>query len=569
MHRGWWRLVIGPLGILWSLAIGYWLADAAAAVPTLDHLFPVAVQVGTTNAITAIGKLDPWPPKVWVDAPGIVFKPETNSGKFLLEVATDARLGPHLIRVFNEQGSSGPRFLIVTREPQLAEVEPNDDFKKPQAVEHFPASLNGRLEKSGDVDSFAIDLEAGQTLVASLEAFTLASPVDAVLRVVDARGVQVAFNHDSGTFDPFLAWTAKAPGRYVVQVFGFAYPAESDVKFTGNNKCVYRLHLSRGPYLRHTLPLGVQRGAQTQLRIAGWNLRQHEDVTFEGSDLPGNGTQAALRLPGVDNVLSVSVGDGPELMEREPNDGASESNRLDVPSAITGRIEKSGDEDRFRFAAAKDEKYLLDVQSASLGFPMDPWLRVENPKGAEMAKNDDSAGNDPKLEWTAPEDGTFVAAVGNVLHRGGTDYLYRLSVRRAVPSLKINVAETAFSVAPGKTNELKVTVKRLHGFKAKLTVSSKDLPVGLTQESVDVPDKGDEIALKLVASPEARPFSGPIQIVAAETESGIEHRATASLTSSTENNGVPGGFTRLVIETTDQIWLTVLPIPEVKAEKPK
>src|SRR4029453_10666821 len=101
-------------------------------------------------------------------------------------------------------------------------------------VEHLPASLNGRLDKSGDVDSFGIALEAGQTIVASVEAFTLASPVDAVLRLVDFRGVQVAFNHDDGrTLDPFLAWTAKSAGTYILQVFGFAYPATSDVKFTG------------------------------------------------------------------------------------------------------------------------------------------------------------------------------------------------------------------------------------------------------------------------------------------------------------------------------------------------
>src|SRR6266487_2808287 len=221
-------------------------ASAFAAVPTLDHLFPVAVQAGTTNSVTAIGKFDPWPAKVWMDAPGVVFKPETNSGNFTVEVAADAPVGPHLIRMFNEQGASALRFLIVTRDPQLAEREPNDDFSNPQSIERFPASLNGRLEKSGDVDSFAVPLEAGQTLIASVEAFTLAS-------LVDAPGVQVAWNHDGRTLDPFLAWTAKSAGTYVLQVFGFAYPAESAVKFTGSDKCVYRLQLSRGPYLRYTL----------------------------------------------------------------------------------------------------------------------------------------------------------------------------------------------------------------------------------------------------------------------------------------------------------------------------
>jgi hypothetical protein len=549
------------------LVIGHWSFDADAAAPTLDHLFPIAVQAGTTNTITAIGKFEPWPPKVWVDASGIVFKPETNSGKFSVEITADAPVGPHIIRAYNERGSSGPRFLIVTSDPQLAEAEPNDDFKKPQFVEHLPASLNGRLEKSGDVDSFGVELAAGQTLVASVEAFTLASPVDAVLRVVDARGVQVAFNHDGSSLDPFLAWTAKSAGSYVVQVFGFAYPAESEVKFTGNNKCVYRLHLSRGPWLRHTLPLGVQRGTRTSLRLAGWNMGPQGEVTHDGSTLPANVTHATLRLPGFDNSLLLPIGDGPELIEQEPNDAAAETHRLEVPFAITGCIEKTGDEDQFSFAAAKDEKFLIEVQSASLGFPLDAWLKVENSEGKELAKSDDSAGADPRLEWTATEDGAFVAAIGNVLHRGGADYFYRLNVGRAVPSVKVNTSETAFTIAPGKTNELKFTVKRLHGFKAKLTVSAKSLPKGLTAEPAEVPEKGGEVTLKLVASSEAGPFTGPIQIVATEMESGSEHRATADLTSSSVNNGVPGGFTKLVIESTDQIWLTVPPVAEPEVKK--
>src|SRR5206468_10122271 len=106
-----------------------------------------------------------------------------------------------------------------------------------------------------------------------LEAYVLGSPVDAVLRLVDARGVQVALNHDDGrTLDPFLAFTAKAAGPYVLQVFGFVFPADSSVRFTGNSRCVYRLHLSRGPYARYCLPLGAPQGERSTLRLVGWNF---------------------------------------------------------------------------------------------------------------------------------------------------------------------------------------------------------------------------------------------------------------------------------------------------------
>src|ERR1041385_3245464 len=130
-----------PWELLLGLTIGGSSLHLHAGAPSLDHFYPVAVQVGSTNSVTVIGKFDPWPPRVWVDANGIVFNAETNSGKFTVEIATNAPVGPHLVRVFNEQGPSGPRFLIVPREPQSSEQEPNDDFRKPQTLEALPVSL--------------------------------------------------------------------------------------------------------------------------------------------------------------------------------------------------------------------------------------------------------------------------------------------------------------------------------------------------------------------------------------------------------------------------------------------
>jgi hypothetical protein len=556
------------LALLLSFELCAWNFAMRAATPTLDHLYPIAMQAGSTNPITAIGKFDPWPPKVWVDAEGIVFNAETNNGKFTVEIAANAPVGPHLIRVFNEQGASALRYLIVTREPQAAEQEPNDDFKKPQALEHLPVSLNGRLDKSGDVDSFAVTLEAGQTLIASLEAYTLASPMDAVLRLVDSRGVQLAQNDDNGcTLDPLLAWTANSAGTYALQVFGFAYPAISDVRFTGGNACVYRLHLSRGRCLRYVLPLGLQRGVRTKLRLFGWNMGSSlgQEFEFDGMGLQAETRQVTLAIPEFENSLTLPVGEGPELIEREPNNSQEEATPVDVPSAVTGCIDKEGDEDRFMFSASKGDKLMFEVQSASLGFPLDPWLKVEDAKGKELAKQDDKVNADPVLEWTAPEDGSFSAVVGNVLHRGGSDYLYRLSVSRAVPGLKAVAAVNAIAIEPGQTNDVKITITRLHGFQPELTLSINGLPEGLKAESVNVPEKSGESVLKLVASADAKPFSGAIQIAATEQESGMDHRVVSELISSTVDNGVPQGFRRLVIASTDRLWLTVLP-PAAKQE---
>jgi hypothetical protein len=457
--------------------------DLTAAPPVLDQIFPAAIQVGISNSVTAVGTFDPWPPQVWTDTPGLTLIATTNHGIFRVESTADTPLGPHLIRLFNSEGASAVRFLILAQERQVAEMEPNDSFAHPQPIDVLPATINGRLEKSGDVDSYAVDLKAGQTLIASVEAYTLQSPIDAALFLLDARGIRMAQNHDDGrTLDPALIWTAQADGRYIVQVFGFDYPAGSDVRFAGNARCIYRLHLSNGPHLSHTLPLGVGRGTDTTLRLSGWNLpaSMPQDYHLGRVEFPSDKTEVVIRSPGFDGSLRLPIGMGPEILEREPNNLRTHANPLEIPSAVTGTIGEAGDVDYYSFSAKEGELLLFDVQSASFGFPLDPWLKIEDANGKELVRMDDGSSADPSLEWKSPSGTHFFAVVGGLLHRGGPEYLYRLSVTRPEPTVKTSVAEDAFSVTAGKTNELKLSVTRKYGHGALLKAVVKGLPTGVT-----------------------------------------------------------------------------------------
>jgi hypothetical protein len=530
---------------------------AFAAEPVLNYLSPVAGQQGTTVSVKASGKFVPWPAEVWVDAPGIVFKPGKSAGQFDVEIAKDAAPGPHLIRVFNDQGASAPRFFIVAREPQTPEEEPNDEFRSPQKIAGLPATISGRLDKSGDVDSYAVTLKRGQTLVARLEAYVLASTFDGMLRVVDGEWTVLAFNHDGRTLDPFLAWTAPRDGTFVVQTMGFVYPATADVRFTGGDGCVYRLHLTSAPFVRHTLPLAVQRGMKAQVELIGWNLAEAR-AEIEGTKFPAGAITGELELAGVESAQSVIVSDMPEGMEKEPNDSLTAAQSVEVPGGITGRIDRANDEDLFLFNAVKGRAYEFKVTAARIGSPLDGWLQVRNKDGKELARNDDANGfRDPELTWTAPADGAYAVVIGDVSHQGGDGFIYRLAISEAVPSVNGTVAAHAFVVQPGKTAETKVAVKRTNGFKAKLQLAAKDLPEGVSAPPVDVPEKDGDVTLKLTADATAQPASQPVVLVLRETESGAEHPVRHSLVATSENNGVPQGYTELLIPFTEQLWIAV------------
>ena len=548
------------------LAVG--LAHAAA--PVLDHVFPVAVQAGTTNTVTLVGKFDPWPPELWTNLRGIRFEATTNQGVFTIVAAPDAPPGPGILRAHNAEGASAPRFLIVSPAPQTPEVEPNGDRTTPQMLAVLPAEVNGRLEKNGDVDSYGIQLNAGETLVAWLESYTLMSPLDPVLRLVDARGVQRAWNHDDGrTLDPLLSWTAPEAGTYVLQVFGFAYPAESSIQFSGNARGVYRLHATTGPVVRFTVPFGGRRAGSEAPELRGWNLGSSAQGKLGSGELRAEGS--LLFLPGAESgVTSGNAALGPDGLEVEPNDTAPMATPLPVPGAMTGNLDRAGDLDRFRFEAKKGEPLIIEVQAPSLGFPLDAWLAVEDPSGKRLIRKDDTLGSDPRLEWSAPEDGTYIAAVGNLLQRGGEDQWYRLGVSRPRPSVKLTIAENAFTVSPGKTNEIKVNIARAGGFKAPLVFKAIGLPDSVTCEPVPVKDATAEAILKLVTREGAAPFRGPFRIRADEESGGATHSVAMDLVSAGENNGVPQGYRHLVVESIEDLWLTVpLPPPPPPPPAPK
>jgi hypothetical protein len=517
------------------------LLTASQAELTLTHLHPAGLQLGTTTNVKLTGKFAPWPCQVWVDAPGITFVAAKDAGKFDVTINADAKPGPHLFRVFDADTVSAPISLYVAATPQTLEQEPNDDFHAPQILSGSTATINGKLDKSDDVDSFQVALKQGQTMVAWVEAYVLAAGFDAMLRVVDSRGTTLAFNHDGpANMDPFLVFTAPADGNYIVQTMGQKYPASSDIHFTGGEDCVYRLHVSTEQSVRHTWPLAIQRGKKTLVDLDGWNLASPQMEIEEASTLP----------------FPMTFSDIPELTE------TAEPQSLTIPSAISGRIDPPGDEDQFTFTTTKDTALELSLNDPSNSSSMDGWLKIRNAEGKELATNDDAGGtNDPKILWTAPADGTYSAVVGEVTQRGGKDFIYRLQLQPAIPTVTATIAEHSAKVEAGKTAELKVTVTPTKGFQPKLKLRAHQLPAGITANEVEVPEKGGAVTLTLTAEPTAPAAAQPFQLSLREVEGGKEYPVKFAMVTTSENNGVPQGYQQLLINDTIQVWLTVRPAP--------
>lgn len=538
------------------LCAAFLAAPARAAVPSVEYFFPGGGRQGTTVTVSAGTKADakitPWPAKAWSDCPGLEFTPADDNGTFRVKIPREAPPGPHLVRVYNDEGASVPRVFFVGRQRADLEKEPNDSFATAQAVDELPAVIDGRLEKRGDADSFAIQADAGRWIVAELECRRLNSPADPALHLLDPDGTQVAFNHDTFGLDPLIAFRAPRAGRYVLQVVGFAHPPAADVRFAGSKATVYRLSVTTGPYARHAFPACAPRGRSTPLRLTGWNFplpnSEAMAIDFDPSGALRRDGQAVLALPGVHNLLRIPLIEPGTKLEAE-TDGAGETPQpVEAPATIDGRIDPAGDLDRFAFPAKKGERFNLAVRSASRGFPLDAVITVAGGDGKELARADDAGGGrDASLNWTAPADGSYVASLSDLNGAGGPDYIYHMAIARPRPDFTATLEAHSVRVAPGKSAEVKVSVARENGHAAPLAVLVTGLPQGVTATAAEVPAKGGPVTLSLSAAANASPGGWPVRVSVVSPD---EEQPAAKYATFPLGEGQP-------VQRADCVWLTV------------
>ena len=212
--------------------------------------------------------------------------------------------------------------------------------------------MNGRLAKAGDVDGFAIDLNRGQTLVASLEAARhLGSPMDAILQVVSTDGFVFAQNDDDVGRDPRIIFEAQSAGCYIVRLFAFPAKPDSSIRFAGGNAFVYRLTLTTGGYLDYAFPLAVRHGRTANRQ--GDRLEHPRRVPEPCRSWMDDATDTIpVFHPSLADTAEVRRVSFATAVETEPNDPARPQ-AIASTVALSGRIDPPGDQDTFRLSLRK------------------------------------------------------------------------------------------------------------------------------------------------------------------------------------------------------------------------
>lgn len=140
---------------------------------------------------------------------------------------------------------------------------------------------------------------------------------------------------------------------------------------------------------------------------------------------------------GATGLHAFVVGTIPEAIEAEPNNAPKEAQELAaLPIVVNGRLEKRGDVDTFSVALTKGQALLAALDAQRLGAPMDGVIQVVSPDGFVLDQVDDAPGLDPRLPFTAPEDGRYLIRIfafpstpdSTIAFAGGDAFRYRLTL---------------------------------------------------------------------------------------------------------------------------------------------
>ncbi|MBS1830377.1 MAG: hypothetical protein JST93_34060 [Acidobacteria bacterium] len=494
------------LGILFLVVTGLGAAidaDLPSPAPVVRAAFPAGVQRGTSAEVELTGANLHDTRSVEFAGRGVKASIVSAFGskvKLRVVAAADAEVGRRDYRLTTARGVYVGVFDIGGL-PEILEKEDNDNWKKPQVVT-LPVLVNGNIGNE-DWDHFRFHAEAGQTMIFDVSAARHGSRLDADVALLDERGEELAWVDDTTIYgDPHLEFTFAKTGDYVVRV--------GSLNGGGN----YRLSAGVLPYVRRTLPAGLQAGKTTLLTFTGslldrvdeiWvgdRLAKGEIVSKSSTEVrarfavPASATEGRtlvhISAGGMEVALptELRVSRLPEMTVTKPAFDWKAASLIPAEVVLNGAIEQPAGSHYFRFDAKAGDTFLFRAESMKLGYHLDPTITVLDSSGNKVAFADDPGIDDradeyqldPDLSLRCEKAGPYYVAIRDGMYRGGEQLVYRLTVKKQEPDFIVEVRESLKTLYVGQSDTLQVRVRRRSGWDAPVEIWAEGLPQGTVAE---------------------------------------------------------------------------------------
>ncbi len=477
--EGMFAAATAPTGLLFLMAL-LLACPLQAAQPVLKELLPPGAQRGKTFTLTLKGEGLVTGAAIITTIPGTISRlapakdletPDTQLS-FLVDLPEDAPVGLYPVRFHTEDGLSNVLIFSVGDLPEISEKEPNDSMAHAQPIKP-PVTINGNLKRA-DQNFYRFMARAHQRLVVEAEARRMGSAIDPVVEALDSTGHRIAFNDDA------LGLGVDARVEVTFPKTGTYYVVVHDSKYSEQETTFYRLKIGSYAYAEGIFPLGWQRGKSVDITFLGGNLEKPVKVRAN-LDVPSEKQTILINLPGSKPAASLAfpfqVSDLPEVLA--PEDGSV--SKLEPSTVVNGRISKPGRVDRYKFKVSPGQKWLFQLDAASLGTSqLYGLLTVRDAQGKKLPTKDVSEGPDPKLAFAVPDKVEEVTlSVEDVRGLGGLSYAYRLRAMPGSEDFALKISTPYVNVPAHGTAAVEVLAER-HGYEGPIQLSVPDLPDDFT-----------------------------------------------------------------------------------------
>lgn len=470
-------LLIATGALLTASAFGQ---QVTLPLPRLLTVMPMGGQSGTTVEVTITGENLEEIRELSFSTPKITAKPVAGAeNKFSVSIAADVPVGVYDARVMSRLGVSSARAFSVNKLPEVTRAKANNSVETAMVLP-VGTICNATMTKRA-VDFYSFQGVKDKRVAIDCAAVGIDSRLTPVVILADAKGNDLKVNRTGGVID----FTPPADGMYVIKV--------NDLTFQGGERHFYRLALQE-----------VAGGAPAPL--------QPQTQMVSAMSWPPEGLAPVAKAN-----------------EVEPNNKATEVQKVTLPCDIGGAFFPAADVDTFEFTAKKGETWWVEVASERLGLNTDPFVLVQQVKktGDKETLTDvaelydiappmkvtsngysydgppyDAGSPDVNGKFEIKEDGTYRLQVRDLF--GGTrsdaNNIYRLIVHQATPDFSLaawavhmtlrNGDRAALSkpmaLRAGDSRAFEVVVQRRDGFDGEIEIGMENLPPGVSAAGLKI-----------------------------------------------------------------------------------
>jgi hypothetical protein len=490
------------------------LQTAAGQSPVMETVFPAGGQVGHSVDVSIAGSNLETVQALQSNTLGVVCE-RIGPLRFRLTIPEKLMPGSYDLWAVGEKGISAPRTFTIGNLKELTENPPNDSAQSAMRIS-LNITMNGRMEKSGDMDFYQFHAKKGQRILMDCSAERIDSRLRAVLEVFDPSGRRLKVSRGYFGNDPLIDFTAPAEGDYILKV--------QDLTFSGSAEHIYRISIDTGPRVSFSVPSIVQKGKPCRIELYGWNLAKTvhdshrnsleqfdrieidipEAMTHEVGDIPVlmKPAQAVLRgfayhYPKSPSPLFIGLTDLPVIQDRMDNHSPASAQKLSCPIEVSGRLEAGDERDWYSVEMRRGEVFYFEAMAERIQSPVDLQIDLFDATGHQRlasfgdqisgtANSFPATHHDPTGRWVAPSDGLFLISVHDLAGGIKKDLrrIYQFSVRREEPDFQLLAVPhlpepVGLNLARGGRLALDLIAFRQRGFDGEIRVSANSLPTGV------------------------------------------------------------------------------------------